>query len=77
MDKFTINITFPKDAIGKVSSIETEFLPRVGDFIEGKNLKGFRYVVTEVVLEIGPIENEKTGFSAVLVKVERPQAMPG
>jgi hypothetical protein len=76
MNEFTINITFPKDAEGAPSHIQTDFLPRVGDIITGRQLNNFRYVVTEVVLEIRSTDDGKTEFGAVSVRVERPQATP-
>ena len=76
METFTINITFPKDAEGAPSHIETWFVPRVGDIIEGRQLHGFRYVVTEVVVDIGPTGDGKTEAIGIRVVVERPDKPP-
>ena len=73
MNIFTINITFPKDAEGAPPShIETWFVPRVGDIIEGRQFHGFRYVVSEVVIDIAEVGNGKTAASGIRVVAERP-----
>lgn len=76
MENITINVTFPKDAKGAPSHIETWFVPRVGDIIEGRQLHGFRYVVTEVVIDIAARDDGKTEATGIRVVVERPDRPP-
>jgi hypothetical protein len=76
METFTINITFPRDAKGAPSHIETWVVPRIGDTIEGPQLQGYRYVVTEVVIDIAEDDDGKTKTTSIHVVVERPDKPP-